>query len=199
MDENKVETPIDNTGDIKEKEAPKTFDEILKEGNYQAEFDRRVQKAIATAKSKWEPKTIEKEDSKDDTDLKKEIEALKKQIADDKAEKDAMAKDNALTKDITKVFGDKEFINEYTKEAVINEIKSIYNSEDNIKTLDEIFNQVTKDKEDVFKNPNQVKDIPNVSANVFADVDKDAFNKMGYKERLALKEENPELFKKLND
>jgi len=32
---------------------PKTFDEILKEGNYQAEFDRRIQKALGTAKDKW--------------------------------------------------------------------------------------------------------------------------------------------------
>jgi len=40
------------TGD---KEPPKTrtFDEILKEGNFQAEFDRRVQKALGTAKDKW--------------------------------------------------------------------------------------------------------------------------------------------------
>lgn len=31
----------------------KTFDEILKDGDYQAEFDRRVQKALGTAKEKW--------------------------------------------------------------------------------------------------------------------------------------------------
>ena len=33
-------------------EEPKTFDDILKEGNYQSEFDRRVTKAINTAVSK---------------------------------------------------------------------------------------------------------------------------------------------------
>lgn len=199
MDEKEKQTTIDNPeNNNNEKEAPKTFDEILKEGNYQAEFDRRVQKAIATAKSKWEPKTIEKEDSKDDTDLKKELEALKQQIADDKAKREAEAKDNDLTKDIIKVFGDREFINDYTKNAIIGEIKSVYNGEDNIKTLNEIFNEVTKDKDDIFVNPNQAKDIPNVSTNVFEKVDKEAFAKMGYKERIALKEENPELFKQLN-
>lgn len=43
-------------GDEGGKEAPKTktFDELLTEGNYQAEFDRRVQKALGTAKEKWE-------------------------------------------------------------------------------------------------------------------------------------------------
>ena len=40
------------TGD-KEQPKTKTFDEILKEGNFQAEFDRRVQKALGTAKDKW--------------------------------------------------------------------------------------------------------------------------------------------------
>lgn len=40
------------TGD-KEPPKTKTFDEILKEGNFQSEFDRRVQKALGTAKDKW--------------------------------------------------------------------------------------------------------------------------------------------------
>lgn len=42
-------------GSGKEQDPPKTktFDEILKEGSYQAEFDRRVQKALGTAKEKW--------------------------------------------------------------------------------------------------------------------------------------------------
>ena len=197
MDENKqVETPNVETQEAKE---VKTFDEILKEENYQAEFDRRVQKAIATAKSKWEPKTIEKQDSKDDTDLKKELDALKQQIADKEKKEQEIAKDNALTNDIIKVFGDKEFINDYTKNAIMNEIKSIYNSEDNIKGLNEIFTDITKDKDDIFTNPNQVKDIPGVSTNVKSDVDKEKFAKMGYSERIKLKEDNPELFKELNE
>ena len=33
---------------------PLSFDEILGDKTYQAEFDRRVQKALDTAKSKWE-------------------------------------------------------------------------------------------------------------------------------------------------
>ena len=196
MDENKQETPNVEKQEAKE---VKTFDEILKEENYQAEFDRRVQKAIATAKSKWEPKTIEKQDSKDDTDLKKELEALKQQIADKEKKEQEIAKDNALTKDIIKVFGDKEFINDYTKNAIMNEIKSIYNNEDNVKSLNDIFNEITKDKEDIFTNPNQVKDIPGVSTNVKVDIDKEKFAKMGYSERVKLKEDNPELFKELNE
>ena len=201
-EENK--TPVENTPSEPAKSAEKktlTFDEMLKEENYQAEFDRRVQKALATAKSKWEetkPNT-EIKDSKNDTDLKKELEALKQQIADKEKREEDARKDNALTNDIIKTFGDKEFINEYTKNAIIGEIKSIYNKEDNVKSLNDIFTEITKDKEDIFTNPNQVKDIPNVSTNVFTNVDKEAFSKMGYQERIALKEENPELFKQLNE
>lgn len=42
-------------GSGKEQDPPKTktFDEILKDESYQAEFDRRVQKALGTAKDKW--------------------------------------------------------------------------------------------------------------------------------------------------
>lgn len=35
-------------------ETPKTFDEMLKESNYQSEFDKKVQKSLDTAKAKWE-------------------------------------------------------------------------------------------------------------------------------------------------
>ncbi len=41
------------TGEGQETPKTKTFDDILKEGNFQAEFDRRVQKALGTAKDKW--------------------------------------------------------------------------------------------------------------------------------------------------
>ena len=33
---------------------PKSFDDLLQDKNYQAEFDRRVQKALGAAKEKWE-------------------------------------------------------------------------------------------------------------------------------------------------
>ena len=36
-----------------ENTTPKTFDEMLNEENYQSEFDKRVAKALDTAKKKW--------------------------------------------------------------------------------------------------------------------------------------------------
>ena len=44
----------------------------------------------------------------------------------------------------------------------MNEIKAVYNSEDNAKSINEIFNEVTKDKDDIFTNPNQIKDMPSM-------------------------------------
>lgn len=41
-------------------ETKKTFDELLSDADYQAEFDRKVQKALNTAKSKWEALTNDK-------------------------------------------------------------------------------------------------------------------------------------------
>jgi hypothetical protein len=43
----------DGVGKDQDSPKTKTFDEILKDGSYQAEFDRRIQKALGTAKDKW--------------------------------------------------------------------------------------------------------------------------------------------------
>ncbi len=47
-----------------------TFDEMLKNKEYQAEFDRRIQKAIKTARAKWQTEN-EEQKSKNDKSLKK--------------------------------------------------------------------------------------------------------------------------------
>lgn len=41
-------------------ESKPTFDEMLKDSNYQSEFDKRVAKSLETAKSKWEKEYNEK-------------------------------------------------------------------------------------------------------------------------------------------
>ena len=48
---NQQATPQTNGTDV---QVPKTFDEMLKESNYQSEFDKKVQKSLDTAKAKWE-------------------------------------------------------------------------------------------------------------------------------------------------
>lgn len=45
-------TVVEETTQVED--TPLTFDEILGDKTYQAEFDRRVQKALETARTKWE-------------------------------------------------------------------------------------------------------------------------------------------------
>lgn len=59
-----------------EEDKPLTFDEILKDKTYQAEFDRRVQKALETNRAKWEA---------DEQTKRTEAEKLAKMDAEQKA------------------------------------------------------------------------------------------------------------------
>lgn len=49
---NKPDEGSSGGADTRNKE-PKSFDELLQNKDYQAEFDRRIQKALGTAKEKW--------------------------------------------------------------------------------------------------------------------------------------------------
>ncbi len=163
---------------------PLTFDEILEDKEYQAEFDRRVQKAIATAKTKWESNSDEV------TALRGEIDDLRNRIATNDETK-------SFNQSIDELVGDRKFVNDYTREAIVNEVKTRMN--DNNISLSEAFDEITKDKMGIFQNPNAPEDIPTPNANVFENTNKEAFDKMSYNERLTLKQENPELFETLNN
>lgn len=49
-----------NNNVVVNEESKPTFDEMLKDSNYQSEFDKRVAKSLETAKSKWEKEYNEK-------------------------------------------------------------------------------------------------------------------------------------------
>lgn len=71
---------VDKEGDgegASDESEPKTFDDLLADSNYQAEFDRRIQKALETQKSKLEVLFDEKAT---------EAEKLAKMNKDEKAE-----------------------------------------------------------------------------------------------------------------
>lgn len=79
-----------------EVQVPKTFDEMLKESNYQSEFDKKVQKSLETARAKWD---AEKEAERTEAEkLAKMKEDEKKDYEIEKARKEkeeAEAKLNA--------------------------------------------------------------------------------------------------------
>lgn len=90
------------------------------------------------------------------TKVQEELDNLKKSIAENEAKAKAKAEDDALTKNITSVFGDKKFVNEYTKNAIISDIKTALKDSNNAgKSAKDLFEELTKDKEGIFDNPNK--------------------------------------------
>lgn len=71
----------------------KSFDDVLKDKKYQSEFDKRVAKALETAKGKWEADYQAKIE-----EAKTEAEKLAKMNADQKAEYEAQKKLDELAK-----------------------------------------------------------------------------------------------------
>ena len=99
-----------------------------------------------------------------------EIESLKSKIADyetkekeRKEEEDKKIFEENLNKNVLEAIGDKEFVNERTKKAIINEVKTALQDKANIgKSAKDIFETITKDSTDIFKNKNELKDMPDI-------------------------------------
>ena len=91
-----------------------------------------------------------------------EIESLKSKIAEYEANETKRieaekqkALDDSLTANILNAIGDKKFVNDYTKNAIINDIKSSLKDSNNAgKSAKDLFEELTKDKEGIFSNPN---------------------------------------------
>ena len=141
-----------------------------------------------------------KENSKNADELQSKYDELTKKIEEETATKKAKEEDDILTNNINAVFGDKKFVNDFTKNAIMNEIKTALKDSANLgKSAKDLFEEITNGKDGIFANPNQVIDMPSIDENVENAVSKDEFDKMGYKERVALKQSNPELFNKYNN
>ena len=140
------------------------------------------------------------ENAKENAEWKTKYEELQTSISEQEATKKAKEEDDILTNNINAVFGDKKFVNDFTKNAIMNEIKIALKDNANVgKSAKDLFEEITNGKDGIFANPNQVVDMPSIDENVENAVSKDDFDKMGYKERLELKQSNPELFNKYNN
>ena len=99
-----------------------------------------------------------------------EIESLKSKIADyetkekeRKEEEDKKIFEENLNKNVLEAIGDKEFVNERTKNAIISEVKTALQDKANVgKSAKDIFETITKDSTDIFKNKNELKDMPDI-------------------------------------
>ena len=101
--------------------------------------------------------------AKTNEEIQKELETLKGQIAEETAKKQEAEKEAKFLNNINEVIGDKKFVNDFTKNAIINEIKTALQLEENAgKSTKDIFEALTKDKVNIFANPNKVADMPAV-------------------------------------
>lgn len=175
----------------KEKTADKDLIEDLKKSKNDLESKiKTYEEKITELNSKAE----------DSTKIQKELDDLKQSIASENEKRQAEEKDKTITANILNAINDKKFVNDYTKNSIVSEIKTALSDDKNAgKSIKDLFDDITKDKEGLFENPNKPAELPPVNDNVFNGVDKVAFEKMGYKERLNLKAENPDLFEKLNN
>ncbi len=136
--------------------------------------------------------------SNDSQKIQEELETLKKEIAEREAKEKAESEEETLNKNILTIFGDKKFTSEYAKAGLMSDIKTELKKDENKGLgIQEIFNRLTKDKEDIFANPNQMKDMEGMG-DTDTSVSKEAFDKMSYNERVEFKQSNPELFEKYN-
>lgn len=100
------------------------------------------------------------ESAKDNADWKSKYEELQTSIKEQEAKKKAEEEDKILTNNINEVFGDKKFTSEYARTGLTNDIKNELNKPENKgRSIKDIFDALTKDKTDIFANPNQVKDM----------------------------------------
>ena len=100
------------------------------------------------------------ESAKDNADWKSKYEELQTSIKEQEAKKKAEEEDKILTDNINALFEGKTFTSEYARNGLLNDIKNGLNKPENKgKGIQDLFNELTKDKTDIFTNPNQMKDM----------------------------------------
>lgn len=159
------------------------------------------EKSLKDKISTYETKINEFNDTaKENAEWKTKYEELQTTISEQEAKRKAKEEDDILTNNINQVFGDKKFVNDFTKNAIVEQIKTALKDNANMgKSAKDLFEEITNGKDGIFENPNKIQDMPSIDENVENAVSKDDFDKMGYKERLELKNTNPELFNKYNN
>ena len=100
------------------------------------------------------------EKSKDDADWKLKYEELQTSIKEQEAKQKAEEEDKILVDNINALFEGKTFTSEYARNGLLNDIKEGLNKPENKgKGIQDLFDELTKDKTDIFTNPNQQKDM----------------------------------------
>ena len=100
------------------------------------------------------------ESAKDNADWKLKYEELQTSIKEQEAKKKAEEEDKILTDNINALFEGKTFTSDYARNGLLNDIKAgLSKPENKGKGIQDLFDELTKDKTDIFTNPNQQKDM----------------------------------------
>ena len=177
---------------------PQSFDDFLKTGGNQAEFDRRVQKAVNTAvtnaQEKWQALTDDKLSEAEK--LAKMTKEEKAQYMQQKKEKELSEREAAITRKELMV----EARNTLAGDGLPQELAEILNYTDadackkSMETVKVTFQKAVEAAvEEKLKGGKPPK-----KASEQEGITKEMYSKMGYAERLKLKTENPELYKQLS-
>lgn len=96
--------------------------------------------------------------------LQKQVDDYKEAEKQRKDAEDKAAADKTLTNNILEVIGDKKFVNDFTKNSIIEQIKTNLADKANAgKGIKDIFEGLTKDAENIFVNPQHENiDIPKI-------------------------------------
>ena len=101
--------------------------------------------------------------AENNTKVQEELDTLKTQIAEEKKQKEQENLEATLNKNVLEAIGNKEFVNERTKNAIINEVKTALQDKANVgKSAKDIFETITKDSTDIFKNANAIQDMADI-------------------------------------
>ena len=100
------------------------------------------------------------ESANDNAEWKTKYEELQTSIKEQEAKQKAEEEDKILTDNINTLFEGKTFTSDYARQGLLNDIKSGLNKPENKgKGIQDLFDELTKDKTDIFTNPNEMKDM----------------------------------------
>ena len=132
-------------------------------GKYEKDIEtlKEDKKTLEDKVSTYETKINEfNESTKDNADWKAKYEELQTSIKEQEAKQKAEEEDKVLTNNINALFEGKTFTSEYARSGLLNDIKAGLNKPENKgKGIQDLFDELTKDKTDIFTNPNQMKDM----------------------------------------
>lgn len=147
------EEQVDKVMSLYGKAMTKKDKEIENLTNQKEELEEKI--------STYETKINEfNESAKDNADWKTKYEELQTSIKEQEAKQKAEEEEKILTENINNLFEGKTFTSEYARQGLLNDIKDGLNKPENKgKGIQDLFDEITKDKTDIFVNPNQIKDM----------------------------------------